>query len=46
MDPALVQALSLLIGTVSSAILIIVNYYFGGKRRDQRDDHDDHDHEE
>lgn len=40
MDPALVQALSLLIGTVSSAILIIVNYYFGGKRRQDRHDND------
>ena len=40
MDPVLTQAVALLLGTISSALLIIVNYYFGGKRRTDRYDND------
>lgn len=40
MDPALVQALSILIGTVSTVILMAANFYFGPRRRQDRDDND------
>ena len=38
MDPALTQALSLFLGTLSSAVLIYANYRWGGKRRKPDDD--------
>ena len=44
MEPALVQALSILIGTVSTVLLMAANYYFGPRRRQDDDDNDRHDH--
>lgn len=45
MDPALVQALSILIGTISTVLLMAANYYFGPRRRNDRDDNDRHKHD-
>lgn len=44
MDDRLTQALALLIGTLSSVVLMWGQYRFGGRKYRDQDDPPDHDH--